>query len=75
MVEVRPVFDERQVHALVLAEMPDVLAGMRTMVARIEVQLAAAVVKQIGVVVGDAFAAQIVEGALNDAGIVGTPLW
>ena len=68
MVEVGEVLDVGHVHALVLAETPDVRAGVRTLMIRLHVELAAAVVDRVGVVVRHALATQIVEGALENAG-------
>lgn len=71
VIQVRPVFDEREVDPFVLAEMPDVTRGMRALVSGFQVQLAAAVVEGVGVVIRHAFTAQVVERALNDAGYIG----
>ena len=68
VVEVGEVLHVREVDALVLAEAPDVRAGVRALVERLRVQLAAAVVDGVGVVVRDALAAEVVERALHDAG-------
>jgi hypothetical protein len=68
VVEVRPIFDKGDIHAFVLSEMPNIFAGVGSLMTGIEVQLAAPVIQGIGVMVSDPFTAEIVQRALNDAG-------
>jgi hypothetical protein len=68
VVQVGEVLDVREVDPLLLAELPDVGGRVRALVLGLEVELAAAVVDRVLVVVGDALAAQVEVGALEPAG-------
>ena len=69
MVQIGEILDIGDVHALVFAEVPEVGGGVRPLVLLLLIEFAAAVVYGVGIVIGHAFAAQVVIGTSTLPGI------
>jgi len=62
------VLHEGEIHAFVLAKVPEVGTGVGALMAGLEIQPAAALVDGVGIMVADALATQIIKFALDFAG-------